>query len=78
MHNISPFPNSYEQNACIAKNQSEKKIVEAIKEHLSFEVETEQSGGFTVNENKAIKMFNYSCTLGKKKQKYVVSPLLKL
>ena len=40
--------------------QSEKEIVEAIKEYSSFEDDTEQTCGFTVNENKAIQMFNLS------------------
>ena len=46
--------------------KSEKENIEAIKEHFSFEDETEQNGGFTVNENKAIEMFNYSCRIDKK------------
>ena len=57
--------------------QSEKEIVEAIKENFSFEDETEQSCGLTVNENKAIKMFNSTCRFDKEEQKYIVSPLFR-
>ena len=77
MDKICPFTIPYEQNAYIAMTQSEKEIVEAIKEHFSFEDETDQNGGFTVNENKAIEMFNSSCRFDKREKKYVVSPLFR-
>ena len=50
-------------------NQPEKDVVEAIKDHFSFDDETEQNGGFTVNENKAIEMFYSSNRFNKKEQK---------
>ena len=64
-----------EQNVYIAMTQSAKEIVEAIKEHFPFEDETEQKGGLTVNENKAIEMLKSFGRFDKNEQKYVVSPL---
>ena len=77
MDKIFPFPNLYEQNAYVAMTRSEKEIIEAIKEHFSFEDEIEQSDGFTVNENTAIEIFNSSFRFDKEEQKYVVSPLFR-
>ena len=69
---ICPLQNPFEQNAYVAMTQSEKETVEAIKEHFSFEDDTEQSSGFAVNENKAIEIFSSSCRFDKDEQKYVV------
>ena len=76
MDKMCPFTIPYEQIAYIAMTQSEKEIVEAIKEHFSFEDETDQNGGFTVKENKAIEMFNSSCRFDKEEKKICCEPIV--
>lgn len=58
---IRPFLIPLEHKATITTTKSEKENFEALNPHFSFECKTKQKCGFTVNENKSIQLFNFSC-----------------